>query len=68
MNVLEGSLEREGDALMCRVGSAALALGPEVERARPALAGCLGRPIAVGIRPEALDEPGRRDGDDGSAT
>ncbi len=67
MNVLEGSLEREGDALMCRVGTAALALGPEVEKARPALAGCLGRPIAVGIRPEALDEPGRRDGGDGGS-
>ena len=33
--------------------------------ARPALAGYVGKPIAVGIRPEALDEPGRRDGGDG---
>ena len=65
MNVLEASLERAGDALLCRVGTATLALGPEVEQARPALAGCLDRPIAVGIRPEALDEPGRRDGGDG---
>jgi multiple sugar transport system ATP-binding protein len=65
MNVLEGSLEREGDALVCRVGAATLALPPEVQKARPALAGHVGRPIAVGIRPEALDEPGRRDGGDG---
>ncbi|HEY8645845.1 MAG TPA: sn-glycerol-3-phosphate ABC transporter ATP-binding protein UgpC [Gaiellaceae bacterium] len=65
MNVLEGSLEREGDVLICRVGTAALALPPEVLNARPALAQHLGRPIAVGIRPEALDEPGRRDGGDG---
>jgi multiple sugar transport system ATP-binding protein len=65
MNVLEGSLEREGDALICRVGATVLTLGPEVEQARPALAGFLGRPIAVGIRPEALDEPGRRDAADG---
>jgi len=65
MNVLEGSLEREGDAVRCRVGSALLALPPEVLNARPALAGHVGRPIAVGIRPEALDEPGRRDGRDG---
>ena len=65
MNVLEGSLEREGDTLMCRVGTAALALPPEVLNARPALAQHLERPIVVGIRPEALDEPGRRDGGDG---
>jgi multiple sugar transport system ATP-binding protein len=65
MNVLEGSLEREGDALVARVGTAAFALPPEVRTARPELAGYVGRPIAVGIRPEALDEPGARDGGDG---
>jgi multiple sugar transport system ATP-binding protein len=65
MNVLEGSLEREGDALMCRIGTAALALPPAVLSERPALAHQVGRPIAVGIRPEALNEPGRRDGSDG---
>ena len=65
MNVLEGSLEREGDGLACRIGTAALTMPPEVLTARPALAQHLGRPIAVGIRPEALDEPGRRDGGDG---
>jgi multiple sugar transport system ATP-binding protein len=65
MNVLEGSLEREGDALVCRVGTAALALPPEVENARPGLARYVGRQVVVGIRPEALDEPGRRDGGDG---
>ena len=31
--------------------------------ARPELGGHVGKPIAVGIRPEALDEPGGRDGD-----
>ncbi len=65
MNVLEGSLEREGDALMCQLGTTSLALPPEVLSTRPALARHVGRPIAVGIRPEALDEPGRRDGGDG---
>jgi multiple sugar transport system ATP-binding protein len=65
MNVLEGSLERDGDSLICRVGSAALVLPPAVLNERPALAGQVGRPIAVGIRPEALNEPGRRDGGDG---
>jgi multiple sugar transport system ATP-binding protein len=65
MNVLEGSLERDGDALVCQVGAAALALPPEVLNARPALGQHLGKPIAVGIRPEALGEPDRRDGGDG---
>ena len=65
MNVLEGSLAREGDALVCRVGTASFALPAEVLNARPALANHVGKPIAVGIRPEALDEPGRRDGGDG---
>ena len=64
MNVLEGSLAGEGDVLMCRVGSAAFALPPEVATARPELARHVGKPIAIGIRPEALDERGRRDGGD----
>ncbi len=61
MNVLEGSLERDGDALVCRIGPASLVLPPE----RSALASHVGKPIAVGIRPEALDEPGGRYGDGG---
>jgi multiple sugar transport system ATP-binding protein len=65
MNMLEGSLERDGDGLVCRIGTAALRLPSDVLNARPALAHHVGRPIAVGIRPEALDEPGRRDGGDG---
>ncbi len=65
MNVLEGSLEQEGAALVCRVGTAAFALPPEVLSERPALAVSVGKPVAVGIRPEALDEPGRREGRDG---
>jgi len=65
MNVLEGLLEREGDALVCRVGTAVLALPREVEEARPELARYVGRQVVVGIRPEGLDEPGRRDGGDG---
>jgi multiple sugar transport system ATP-binding protein len=62
MNVVEGSLERSGDALLCQVGTTSFPLSAEVLNARPALALHVGRPIAVGIRPEALDEPGRRDG------
>jgi multiple sugar transport system ATP-binding protein len=65
MNVLEGSLERAGDALVCRVGTAAWTLPPAVLQERPELANHVGKVMAVGLRPEALDEPGRRDGADG---
>jgi multiple sugar transport system ATP-binding protein len=61
MNVLEGSLERRGDDLVCRIGTSELTLPSE----RAALAQYVGKPIAVGIRPETLDEPGRRNGGDG---
>ena len=65
MNMLEAKLERDGDGLVCRVGSATLRLPASVLSARPALAGYAGRSIAVGIRPEALDHAGRMNGDDG---
>ena len=66
MNMLEASLERGGDGIVCRIGSASFALPPEVVQDRPALANHLGKVIAVGVRPEALEEPGRRNGDGGS--
>jgi multiple sugar transport system ATP-binding protein len=65
MNMLEGTLERAGDGLAVRLGATTLALPAEVLSARPALGNTLGKLIAVGIRPEALDEPGRRDGEAG---
>jgi multiple sugar transport system ATP-binding protein len=65
MNVLEGSLERDGERVVCRVGSAMLPVPPEVLGEHPALNGYVGKVIAVGIRPEALDEPGGRNGADG---
>ena len=65
MNMLEATLEADGDGLVCRVGSATLKLPASVLSARPALAGYAGRSIAVGIRPEALDQAGRTNGDDG---
>jgi multiple sugar transport system ATP-binding protein len=66
MNMLEGTLERNGDGVVCRIGSASFALPSEVLKERPALADNLGKPIAVGIRPEALEEPGGRNGDAGT--
>src|SRR5262249_45939453 len=66
MNVVEGTLARNGDGAVCHIGASALPTPSTILDARPALAGYVGRTIAVGIRPEALDEPGRRDGDGGS--
>jgi len=60
MNILEGRLEQNGDGIACRLGPTALALPAELVSARPALAGYLGKPVAVGIRPEAIDQPGGR--------
>jgi multiple sugar transport system ATP-binding protein len=63
MNMLEATLEQRGDDLVCRVGSATLTLPAQVLSARPALSGYVGRSIALGIRPEALDDATRRNGD-----
>jgi multiple sugar transport system ATP-binding protein len=65
MNVLEAKLEREGDAVVCRIGPATLQIPRETVSARPALADHVGRSLAVGIRPEALDAADVRNGDGG---
>ena len=63
MNILEAKVERQGDSVVCRVGSATLTLPAEVLSARPALERYAGRTIALGIRPEALDHAARLNGD-----
>ena len=63
MNMLEGSLDGGEDGLVCRIGAASLTLPAEMIQVRPALGKHAGRSVAVGIRPEALDEPGRVDAD-----
>ena len=65
MNILEGTIERAGDGLVCRIGKIALTLPAELLADRPSLGEHVGRTIAVGIRPEALNEPGRREDGDG---
>jgi multiple sugar transport system ATP-binding protein len=65
MNMLEGTLERNGDGVVCRVGSASLALPADVVGTRPAIERYIGKAVAVGLRPEALDEPGRQNGGGG---
>jgi len=65
MNVIEATLERDGDGASLRIGSSTLALPMQVLNGRPALANYAGKALAVGIRPEALDESARRNGDSG---
>jgi len=65
MNVLEGTIEAGDGGTAVRVGGTLLPLPAETLKARPALARYAGKTIAVGIRPEALDEPDHRNGDAG---
>jgi multiple sugar transport system ATP-binding protein len=66
MNVVEATLEPgAAGGLAVRIGSAVLELPRETASDRPALAGYVGRTVAVGIRPEALGEPGARNGGSG---
>jgi multiple sugar transport system ATP-binding protein len=64
MNMVEATVEKDGDGVVCRIGPAVLQLPRETLSERPALAGYAGRTVAVGIRPETLDEPDRRNGDE----
>jgi multiple sugar transport system ATP-binding protein len=66
MNMLEASVEKNGDGVVLRVGLSQLQLPRETLTDRPALAGYAGKTVAVGIRPEALDESSSRNGDRGS--
>jgi multiple sugar transport system ATP-binding protein len=54
MNVLEATLEREGDGIICRLGAATFQVD-----GRPELAPFVGKPVGIGIRPETIGEPGR---------
>jgi multiple sugar transport system ATP-binding protein len=56
MNLLEVGLERDGGALVCRIGDADLELPADIVTRRPELDRYVGRTLALGIRPEALAE------------
>jgi multiple sugar transport system ATP-binding protein len=66
MNMLEATVEKNGDGTAVHVGPTVLQLPRETLNDRPALAGYTGKTIALGIRPEALDESASRNGDGGS--
>jgi multiple sugar transport system ATP-binding protein len=67
MNLVQAQLEREGEGLVARVGEQALDLPPAVLSARPALERHVGRTIALGIRPEHLDDPALGSSADGQS-
>jgi multiple sugar transport system ATP-binding protein len=64
MNVAEAELVRDDGRFVVRFGEdAELVVPPEVVEARPPLAGYAGRKLAVGIRPEDIEDAAFVDGD-----
>jgi multiple sugar transport system ATP-binding protein len=56
MNMLEARVERSGDGLVLALGPHRLAVSDAALQRSPALPSYEGRPIIVGIRPEALQD------------
>src|SRR5690242_13408846 len=56
MNIFEGSIERHDGGLAVKLGDQELAIPADAAQRRPALAGYTGRTLAVGIRPEHLED------------
>jgi multiple sugar transport system ATP-binding protein len=56
MNIFEATVERRGDGLAVKLGDQELPVPAEVARGRSALGGYAGRSLAVGIRPEHLED------------
>jgi multiple sugar transport system ATP-binding protein len=57
MNMLDATLERSNGKLTAIAGTQRISLPEDVLRSRPTLARFEGRPVIVGIRPEALKDP-----------
>ncbi len=56
MNLFEGTIERSGDELTVKFGDHELPVPSDVAQRRPALSGYAGRTLAVGVRPEHLED------------
>jgi multiple sugar transport system ATP-binding protein len=56
MNIVEAEVERRGDGVGVKLGDQELPVPDDVVRRRPALAGYAGRKLALGIRPEHLED------------
>jgi multiple sugar transport system ATP-binding protein len=62
MNLLEAELDGAGGTLTCRLGETEVELPSSVVASRPALARYAGRRIALGIRPESVQDASLADG------
>jgi len=58
MNMTQGVFTQDTDGLKLGLGSQQLAVSPKLLEIRPALRTYLGRPVAVGIRPEDMEDAG----------
>jgi multiple sugar transport system ATP-binding protein len=56
MNIFEGTIERGEGGLAVKLGDQKLPVPADIAERRPALAGYAGRTLAVGIRPEHLED------------
>ena len=56
MNMVEASLERDGDGVEVVFGDIRLRVADELLRERPALASFEGRQVILGIRPEGMED------------
>src|SRR5262249_15965398 len=56
MTIFEATVERRAGCLAVRLGGQELSIPADVAQRRPALAGYVGRMLAVGIRPEHLED------------
>ncbi|HWK26592.1 MAG TPA: sn-glycerol-3-phosphate ABC transporter ATP-binding protein UgpC [Solirubrobacter sp.] len=65
MNLLKGTVERRGGQFAVQLGELELTLDAAQVAARPALAGYVGRELAVGIRPEDVEDAAVAHGPDG---
>jgi multiple sugar transport system ATP-binding protein len=56
MNLIEARLERTEEGLVCAIGQQTLPVPEELTRARPGLQAYAGRSIALGVRPEHVQD------------
>jgi len=67
MNMLEATLTSDNGDLTAQVGSHSLRLPPEVLSHRPALSAYVGRALALGIRPEDMEDASLAHGADAAS-
>jgi multiple sugar transport system ATP-binding protein len=56
MNIVEAAIERRDGGIACKVGDQEIPVPEDLARRHPALQGYAGRTLALGIRPEHLED------------